>query len=236
MVKVVRTIVILMVSLLLLVWFTSGLLLNHAKDLKLENHTLTHPWLLDHYQLEDIPVNTGWLLADHLFIDIDDQLYVNAEPKLRLSRPLLGGILLDDVIVLATDDNLVLFGTDGQYIGVLGAAELIPAEIQNIGLYHGLPVLQTRTGMWQGNAVLDDWQLVSLQGVSWSESIPIPESTLTALRQQFEAYGIKLTALLADLHNGRFFGEQGRWLIDALLLLIAVLVFRGIFGMSDKSG
>ena len=131
--------------------------------------------------------------------------------------------------------RMILFDTGGQYIGALGAAELIPAEIQNIGLHHGLPILQTRTGMWQGNSILDDWQLISLDGVSWSESVPIPDSTLDQLRQQFEAYGITLGTLLTDLHSGRFFGEQGRWLIDALILLIVVLALRGMFGLSDKS-
>lgn len=223
------------VSLLILAWLACGLLLNHADDLKLEKYTLSNSWLLQHYQVTDVPVDHGWLLADQLFLEIDSQLYVNAEAKLRLNRPILGGILLDDMIVLATDDNLILFDIYGQYIDVLGAEELIPAEIQNIGLHHGLPVLQTRTGMWQGNSILDDWQLISLMGVSWSESIPIPESTMNDLRQQFETYGVKLTTLLTDLHNGRFFGHQGRWLIDALLLLIMVLALRGLYGMANKS-
>ncbi len=235
MLKGIKVAVCVVISLLILVWLACGLLLNHAKDLKLEQYTLSHPWLLEHYKVTDVPVDHGWLLADQLFIEIDSQLYVNAKPKLRLNRPLLGGILLDEMIVLATDDNLILFDIYGQYIDVLGAEELIPAEIQNIGLHHGLPVLQTRTGMWQGNSILDDWQLISLVGVSWSESVPVPESTLNDLRQQFEAYGVKLTALLADLHNGRFFGHQGRWLIDALLLLILVLALRGMFAMTNKS-
>lgn len=235
MLKGIKVTGVVIISLLMLIWLTCGLLINHAKDLKLEKFTLSHPWLLEHYKVTDIPVKHGWLLSDQLFIEIESQLYVNAEPKLRLNRPLLGGILLEDIVALATDDNLILFDTEGKYIGVLGAAELIPAEIQNIGLHHGLPVLQTRTGMWQGNAILDDWQLISLDGVSWSESVPVPESTLNELRMQFETYGVKLITLLTDLHNGRFFGEQGRWLIDALLLLILVLALRGIFGMTGKS-
>lgn len=235
MLKGIKVTVCVFISLLILVWLVCGLLLNHAKELKLAQHTLTHPWLMEHYQVTDIPVDHGWLLADQFFIEIDAQLYVNAQPKLRLNRPLLGGILLDDMIVLASDDNLILFDTQGQYISVLGAAELIPAEIQNIGLHHGLPVLQTRTGMWLGNSVLDDWELISLQGVSWSESVPIPASTMDELRQQFAAYGVKLDTLVADLHNGRFFGEQGRWLIDALLLLIVVLAAHGIYAITIKS-
>lgn len=235
MLKGIKVTAIVIISLLILIWLACGLLLNHARDLNLDHYKLSYPWLLEHYQLTDVPVEHGWLLADQLFMEIDSQLYVNAEPKLRLNRPLLGGILLEDIIALATDDNLILFDTEGQYIGTLGAAELIPAEIQNIGLHHGLPVLQTRSGMWQGNRILDDWQLISLQGVSWGESIPVPESTLHELRQQLEAHSVKLTTLLTDLYNGRFFGERGRWLIDALLLLIMVLALRGMFGMTDKS-
>ncbi|HAO23724.1 MULTISPECIES: peptidase [unclassified Methylophaga] len=235
MLKGIKVAGVVIISSLILIWLACGILINHAKDLKLEQIKLAAPWLLEHYKVTDVPVKNGWLLADQLFIEIESQLYVNAEPKLRLNRPLLGGILLEDIIALATDDNLILFDTGGQYIGALGAAELIPAEIQNIGLHHGLPILQTRTGMWQGNSILDDWQLISLDGVSWSESVPIPDSTLDQLRQQFEAYGITLGTLLTDLHSGRFFGEQGRWLIDALILLIVVLALRGMFGLSDKS-
>lgn len=235
MLKGIKVAGVVIISSLILIWLACGILINHAKDLKLEQIKLAAPWLLEHYKVTDVPVKNGWLLADQLFIEIESQLYVNAEPKLRLNRPLLGGILLEDIIALATDDNLILFDTGGQYIGALGAAELIPAEIQNIGLHHGLPVLQTRTGMWQGNSILDDWQLISLDGVSWSESVPIPDSTLDELRQQFESYGITLGTLLTDLHSGRFFGEQGRWLIDALILLIVVLALRGMFGLSDKS-
>lgn len=226
---------IVIISLLILIWLVCGLLLNHVSDLKLDRYKLSSPWLLEHYQLTDVPVEHGWLLADQLFMEIDSQLYVNAEPKLHLNRPLLGGILLEDIIALATDDNLILFDTEGQYIDTLGAAELIPAEIQNIGLHHGLPVLQTRSGMWQGNLILDDWQLISLQGVSWSEPVPIPESTVYELRQQLEAHSVRLSTLLTDLYNGRFFGERGRWLIDALILLIMVLALRGMFGITDKS-
>jgi len=223
------------ISLLILIWAGCGLLLNHAKELDLDRFKLFQPWLMAHYQATDVLVDEAWLLADQLFMEIDGQLYVNAQPKLRLNRALVGGIVLEEVIILATDDNLILFDVQGEYIGFLGVAEQIPAEIQNIGLYHGLPVLQTRSGMWRGNIVLDEWELLSLQGVSWSGPVPIPDATKDVLRQQFEAYGINLTELLADPHSGRFFGEQGRWLVDGLLLLMLVLAFRGMFGISGKS-
>ena len=206
MLKGIKVTAIVIISLLMLIWLTCTLLLNHAQDLKLDQYKLTNSWLLERYQRTDVPVEQGWRLTGQLFMQI-----------------------------LATDDNLILFDTEGEYISTLGAAELIPAEIQNIGLHHGLPVLQTRSGMWQGNSILDDWQLISLQGVSWSESISIPESTKNELRLQLEAHNIKLTTLLEDICNGRFFGEQGRWLIDALLLLIMVLAVRGMFGLTDKA-
>ncbi len=204
MLKGIKATAIVIISLLMLIWLTCTLLLNHAQDLKLDQYKLTNSWLLERYQRTDVPVEQGWRLTGQLFMQIDSQLYVNAEPKLLLNRPLLGGIVLEDLIVLATDDNLVLFDTEGEYIGTLGAAELIPAEIQNIGLHHGLPVLQTRSGMWQGNSILDDWQLISLHGVSWSESISIPESTKNELRLQLEAHNIKLTTLLEDICKDAF--------------------------------
>lgn len=223
------------ISLLMLVWAGCGLLLNHATTLELDRIRLFQPWLMTHYQATDVQVDEAWLLADQLFTAIDDKLYINAQPRLRVNRALSGGIVLDEIIVLATDDNLLLFDIRGEYIGLLGAAEQIPAEIQNIGLHHGLPVLQTRSGMWRGNIVLDEWELVSLQGVSWSEVVPLPETTRDALRQLFATHGVKLSDLLTDLYSGQFFGEQGRWLADGVILLMLVLAFRGMFGISGKS-
>lgn len=223
------------ISLLMLVWAGCGLLLNHATALELDRIKLFQPWLMAHYLATDVQVDESWLLADQLFTVIDDKLYINAEPKLRVNRALSGGIVLDEIIVLATDDNLLLFDIRGDYIGLLGAAEQIPAEIQNIGLHHGLPVLQTRSGMWRGNTLLDEWELVSLHGVSWSEVVPLPEAAKDELRDQFATHGVKLSDLLTDLQSGQFFGEQGRWLADGVILLMLVLAYRGMFGISGKS-
>ena len=104
MLKGIKVAGVVIISSLILIWLACGILINHAKDLKLEQIKLAAPWLLEHYKVTDVPVKNGWLLADQLFIEIESQLYVNAEPKLRLNRPLLGGILLEDIIALATDD------------------------------------------------------------------------------------------------------------------------------------
>ena len=91
MLKGIKVTAIVIISLLMLIWLTCTLLLNHAQDLKLDQYKLTNSWLLERYQRTDVPVEQGWRLTGQLFMQIDSQLYVNAEPKLLLNRPLLGG-------------------------------------------------------------------------------------------------------------------------------------------------
>ena len=50
MLKGIKVTAIVIISVLMLIWLTCTLLLNHARDLKLDQYKLTNPWLLEHYQ------------------------------------------------------------------------------------------------------------------------------------------------------------------------------------------
>lgn len=220
---------------LLLIWLGSAVLLNHDKSLGLDKLKVNSSWLKGHYQIGELQSDQAFLLEGHVIVAVDQQLYVNAEPVLNLPRPLIGAVALEHMLVLATDDALVLLSKDGEYIDTLGAAAGIPPQIQNIGVHYNEPVLQTRNGMWRGNFMLDRWELMSLQGVSWSQSESMPTASRKAMEVQLYGDGVSVSQVLRDLHTGRLLGGFGRWLLDIWLLVLLVLAFRGIFGITGKS-
>ena len=223
------------VALFVLMLASTGVLLNHSSELKLDKQYVTWGWLLHHYGLANVQADAVYLLDQNAISQFGNQIFVDAKPVTHSERPLLGGVVLDDLIVLATDDALLLLTPDGEFIERMGTAANVPPMIQNIGLFHGDPVIQTRDGMWRSDFLLDQWERVSLQGVGWSLPQSMPESIDVELAEYFHGKGVTVEQLLLDIHNGRILGQYGVWLLDLLGLLLLVLSITGLWIWSRRS-
>lgn len=211
------------IALFVMLYAMIGLLLNHVIDLKLDKYYLTSPWLLKHYGVSEVHPDAVYLLDPFAVSQFGPEIFVNAKPVTTAQRPLLGGVVLDEVIVLATDDALVLLNADGEFIERMGAAAGVPPRIQNIGLFHGDPVIQTQDGMWRSDFMLDKWEEISLQGIGWSLPASMPDSVTRSLVKYFHGEGITAERVLLDIHTGEILGPMGRWLLDFLgVLLISI--------------
>ena len=217
------------VALFVLMLAITGVALNHTTDLKLDKQYVTWDWLLQHYGIANVQPDVVYLLDQNVITQFGSQVFVDAKPVTHSERPLLGGVVLDDLIVLATDDALLLFNPEGEFIERMGAAANVPPMIQNIGLFHGDPVIQTRDGLWRSDFILDQWERVSLQGVGWSLPQSMPESIEAELAEYFHGKGVTVEQLLLDIHNGRILGQFGVWLLDILGILLLVLSFTGLW-------
>jgi hypothetical protein len=216
-------------ALFLLMLAVTGILLNHTLDLKLENRHLDWPWLLEHYGVAEVEADRVYLLEDNVISQFGDQVFVDAAPVAKSLKPIIGGIYLDEITVVASDDALILLSSEGEFIEEMGDAIGIPSQIQNIGLFHGLPVLQTRHGMWRGDILLEQWEKISLQGVSWSEATSMPRAVREDLARYFYGKGISIERFVLDLHNGYILGVVGVWLIDFIGILLIVLSLSGLW-------
>jgi len=216
-------------ALFVLILAVTGVMLNHALDFELEQHHLKWPWLLEHYGVANVEADRVYWLDDNVISQIDDQVFVDAQPLVKSLKPIIGGIYLDDITVVASDDALILLSPEGEYIETMGNAIGIPSHIQNIGLFHGQPVLQTRNGMWRSDFLLEQWEKISLQGVSWSEPATMPDSVSGALAAHFYGEGITVERFVLDLHNGHILGAIGIWVLDIFGILLVVLSLSGLW-------
>jgi hypothetical protein len=137
--------------------------------------------------------------------------------------------MLENLLVLATDQALLLLTREGEFIERMGAEVGVPAPIQNIGIHHGEPIIQARSGMWRSDFMLDHWEPMSLHGVSWSTPHPMPDSVAEQLKTFFYGKGVSVEQLLIDIHNGRILGTVGVWLVDIIGVLLVVLSFTGLW-------
>lgn len=217
------------IALFVLLLSITGILLNHSNDFKLDKHYLTWPWLLKHYGVSNVQADTVYLLDKFVISQFGSEIFVDAKPVTSVQRPLLGGIALDEIMVLATDDALILLNSDGEFIERMGGAAGVPPMIQNIGLFHGNPVIQTREGMWRSDFMLDKWEEISLQGIGWSVPSLMPDSIQNELVNYFHGEGVTVEHFLLDVHNGRILGSLGVWLLDLLGILLTFLSLTGIW-------
>lgn len=217
------------IALFVLLLSITGMLLNHSNDLKLDKQYLTWPWLLNHYGVSNVQADAVYLLDQSVISQFDNEIFVDAKPVTQAHRPLLGGVVLDDIMILATDDALILLTSDGEFIERMGSAAGVPPMIQNIGLFHGEPVIQTREGMWRSDFMLEKWEPISLQGIGWSVPGPMPESLEDELVTYFHGEGVTVEHVLLDVHNGRILGKIGVWLLDLVGVLLTILSLTGIW-------
>lgn len=216
-------------SLFLLMLAVTGILLNHTLELKLADRHLNWPWLLDHYGIAEAEADRVYLLESKVISQFDEQIFVDATPVATSLKPIIGGIHLDTLTVVASDDALILLSEEGEFIEKMDGAVGVPSHIQNIGVFHGQPVLQTRQGMWRGDVLLEQWEQISLQGVSWSEPTRMPDSVSQDLARYFYGKGVSVERVVLDLHNGHILGAFGVWLLDFIAVLMIILSFTGLW-------
>ncbi|WP_438970273.1 PepSY domain-containing protein [Methylophaga sp.] len=217
------------IAFLILCQLLSGMIVNHAGMFKLDQRYISWNWLMTHYGIGDAEPDAVFLIDNKILSQFDTQLFVDDKPVTHIHRPLIGGIVLEALMVLATDNALILLTRDGELVERMGAEAGVPAPIQNIGTYHGEPVIQARNGMWRSNFMLDEWEPISLAGVSWSKPYPLPDAVAKDLKQFFYGQGVSVEQLMLDIHNGRILGSFGVFLIDILGLLLVALSFTGLW-------
>jgi len=213
----------------------TGILLNHTEAFGLDKRYLDWPWLLEHYGVAEVEADRIYLLEDKVISQFDEQIFVDSQPVTTNIKPILGGIHLEDITVIAAHDELMLLSHDGELIEQMGGAMGVPSQIQNIGIFHGLPVLQTRSGMWRSDELLEQWEAISLNGVSWSEPTSMPTIVAQDLARYFYGKGVSVERFVLDLHNGHIIGNLGVFLLDIVAVILVLLSLSGLWMWVKRS-
>lgn len=226
---------VLAASFVLLLAFT-GLCLNHVSSWGFDTKALRSPVLLALYGMAEAGTVVSYPLADAYISESNGQLFYQAKTIGRCEGSLVGALALNSKtapqIVVACEQELLLFSPAFQLIEKVGVAFGLPVAVQRVGLVDDQLLIDTSTGLFFADLNALSWTAVEEGDTSgssqWSEAGQPPETLSLALAASIDIEDITYERLLLDIHSGRIFGEWGVYLVDAMALLFMLLAISGL--------
>ena len=220
--------IIVVVFVILLV--VTGLLLNHTGRLGLDRIYVQSEWLLDRYAIGPSGDEQAFMTGDNRVTRIGDRIYFNTTELATGVESLVGAVTVEDVVVVAVKDQLLLLTTDGAVIERLSGHEGVPAGMKAIGTGAGSRlVIDAAHGYYVTGVDALEWEKSSTADAAWSVPAELPEKLRAELLQAYRGRGLSLERVILDLHSGRFLGAFGVYVIDAMALLFLCLGITGIW-------
>lgn len=207
----------------------SGIALNHAELLGLNQRYVQAEWLLYFYGIEAPPPAGNYRAGAHQVTQLGERLYLDERELAANAGPLAGAVEVGEVIAIAAGATLLLATSAGELIESL--------EIDGAGTIGRIgrlerTVVVSKGGLWYRS----DEEIVSLSPVAgiaamevnWSAPTPIEPARLKKLGRLYRGRGITGARLLADLHSGRLFGRHGPLVMDLAGVVLLVLGATGL--------
>lgn len=210
---------------------STGIVLNHTDSLDLDARYVSSAWLLDWYGIQAPNEALHYPLTDTAAVtQLGTQLYYRQQRLAGEYQQLQGAVSLDDFIVIAVDNDLLLLTPQGEQIERLSAHQGLPQPITRLGLdAQGLLVLATEQAHYRADVQLLNWTALDPEApIDWRQPSPVDRATLHSLQAAFRSHILPWERVLLDLHSGRLFGTWGPWLMDLAALLITFLAVSGV--------
>jgi hypothetical protein len=215
---------------LLVIWLAAtGILLNHSSQFGLDRHYVQSAWLLRAYGVKSSPPERGYPLNGHWLTQASERLFLDTQPIAKLTGELLGVVLLQDVIVAASANSVLLLTRQGEVMEVLGR-ESLPGVVRAISSHDQQLLLRTSQGIFSSTADLA--RFVPYQG-PWPDTVavalPLPTAVADGIALSDSGDFLSRERVLTDLHSGRLFGRFGPLVMDAAALGFIFLALSGLW-------
>jgi hypothetical protein len=222
-------------ALFVIVLSATGLALNHTESLQMDSTHVQSELLLDWYGIQ-APDNLGSYSAGPvLFTEVNERVFRDSEIIDGLSAPLVGAIDYQDLIIVATLDQLTLLNRTGELIESIGGAAGVPAGMKAIGITaDGALVIHAAHGYYMTDENLLQWSETDTVEATWSTQSDTPPQLAQAIQANYRGNGLPLERVVLDLHSGRLFGDAGVLLIDAAAILFLLLAISGVWLWSRR--
>lgn len=213
---------------LLAAWLAAtGLLLNHADDLELNEKWVQQDWLLSLYGVALLAPDKALKVPGHWIVATGEHVYVDTT---RLAKGRLAGVAPTQFgFVLALSDRLELYSDQLQRIETVPFTQASTPLDGLVATKDGI-VLTSAGRAWAAD---DDFlSFVPLDAVPagaqvhWLEP---PADIAQTIAENERHHVLDWERVLLDLHSGRLFGEAGRWLGDIAGVLLLLLSTTGVW-------
>ena len=216
-------------ALFVVILAVTGLTLNHTEALGLDSRMIKSSTLLDWYGITPPRDPVSFTVADHWISQLGQRLYFDEQEIQDVSGRLIGVARLDDIVVIALQEQLLLTTLTGQLIESLGSAEGVPAGMQAITSYDNSLLVLAAHGTYITDGDFIEWQEFSAPAVNWSGPTDIPASLYQRVAPAYLGSVLSMERVILDIHSGRILGPWGFYIIDAAAVLFILLAAAGIW-------
>jgi len=206
----------------------TGVMLNHAEKLQLNDVITDADWLMSWYGIDGVSddavsfqIGNQWVTSGNGWLYLNDQAIATTEALAT------GAVQTDLLMMVAGPRKVYLFTHQGEQIEVY-TAEGLDAEITAVGLSEGRPVVQAGEIVFRADDDVAIWRPYEGDYV-WSESTRVPEAYLSAINEHLRGGGLPFSRVLLDLHSGRFFAASGSLVMDAVAVVLVLLNGLGLW-------
>ena len=237
----------------LLALASTGFLLNHTAELKLNQTYIDNTWLLDQYGIR-IPENITAFYNDGQWISQWNQaIYLNAQAVGFNQQALRGIASWNNMFIVAFSNELQLYTDKGQLIEKIQHHEFLK-NIEAVGIIYNKSGLQATSyeapssqlgiksqhTVYLADSELLNWRPVHNANIvnvdiTWAQERELPAMLQQAIGVDYRGHQLHLERVLLDLHSGRIFGIVGTYVVDAAAVLMLLLALSGIRLWTKKS-
>jgi hypothetical protein len=208
----------------------SGIALNHSHALGLDSRYVGSDWLLDRYAISAPRQTIGFAAAGHWISQVEDIVFFDDRELVRDSGRLVGAVALDDAMVVALANRILLLTGDGAVVESITDLAGAPLEVQAIGRAGTELIVRTATGDFAADAALLAWQTLEPPAtVKWSHRTAVPAALAAGIASRYRGSVLSYERVLMDVHSGRILGGWGVYLVDAVAVSFMVLALLGIW-------
>ncbi len=220
----------LLISLPLILVALSGIVLNHAHRLGIDDVYIRNKTILSLYGMTPKSPLRSMQVEDRRVSSLDGMLFLDSRLAADAAGALRGLASLDDGLLVATESQLFLFAhEDGALIEKLGEESLPEGTVLRLALVDSRVRLDTSSGMFSSSPDLAEFQAETRNALPEPEFASLPPAIEEDILRAWRGRGVSLWRLILDLHSGALFGFTGTFLSDLLAVCMLLLVASGFY-------
>lgn len=207
----------------------TGLILNRSEKLELNRIMVQSDFVSSLYGLSPNSPPLHFRVDDHWMSWLEGRVYLDGKLIARNSDRLVGGAILDDLIIVGTKNSLSLYLKDGSLVETLDSSSL-PGVITAISQPVADSILiATSNGIYRTDDDFISWQKMSdTIDLSPAPAGQTPQQITEKIMQDYKGQGVTLSRLILDLHSGNIMGSYGSYVMDLAALSLIFLGFTGL--------
>lgn len=207
----------------------TGIALNHADAMKLDDRYVSTSWLLSLYGIRAPADVKSFAHQGRRATLLGQRLYLDDQEVADGIESLTGMIVIDRQTLVTTASSAMLYSDSNELIEKMEVS-MLPGPIDRVAVDNQRAVIGNGVDLVISDAGINNFEVAAGQlssNIDWTTPSPPPAPLLQALQTKYVGRGLSVSRLMADIHSGRIFKVTGTVILDALAVLLIVLGVSG---------